>query len=41
MNHEYQQLLVETNTGGTHGGGATLTPMGEKVLDTYEKAMGD
>ena len=39
MNHEYCQPLVSTSTGGAHGGGATLTPTGEKVLKAYEKII--
>lgn len=39
MNHEYKQPLVQTNTGGQHGGGAALTPMGEKVLAIYERII--
>jgi len=39
MNHDYMEPLVQTNTGGQHGGGAALTPMGEKVLSLYEKLM--
>lgn len=39
MNRDYREPLVETSTGGAHGGGAALTPMGEKVLATYEKIM--
>lgn len=39
LNHDYQEPLVQTNTGGQHGGGATLTPLGEKVLALYERIM--
>jgi molybdate transport system regulatory protein len=39
MNHDYKEPLVQTNTGGPHGGGAALTPMGEKVLALYEKLL--
>ncbi len=39
MNHEYCEPLVFTSTGGPHGGGATLTPTGEKVLKVYEKII--
>lgn len=39
MNHDYKQPLVQTNTGGQHGGGASLTPTGEKVLAIYERII--
>ena len=29
--------LLESTTGGKHGGGAHLTPEGEKLLDAYER----
>ena len=28
--------LLDSTTGGKHGGGATLTPEGEKLLDAYD-----
>jgi molybdate transport system regulatory protein len=39
MNQDYKTPLIQTSTGGQHGGGATLTPTGEKVLDLYERIM--
>lgn len=29
--------LLESTTGGRHGGGATLTPEGEKLLEVYDR----
>ncbi|HWK53775.1 MAG TPA: ModE family transcriptional regulator [Hyphomicrobiales bacterium] len=39
MNHDYRQPLIQTNTGGQHGGGASLTATGAKVLALYERIM--
>ena len=39
MNRDFQQPLVLTATGGQHGGGATLTREGVKVLKLYERIM--
>lgn len=36
MNHCFLAPLVSTATGGSHGGGAHLTEMGEEVLKRYE-----
>jgi molybdate transport system regulatory protein len=33
--------VVETRIGGTHGGGATLTPGGRDLLDLYETVHRD
>ncbi|MCK5778338.1 MAG: LysR family transcriptional regulator [Rhodospirillales bacterium] len=35
MNAFFTEPMVETSRGGNARGGATLTPMGEKVLDSY------
>ncbi len=35
MNQCFETVLVETQTGGTHGGGATVTALGQKVLQHY------
>ena len=35
MNRCWRERLVETVAGGGHARGATLTPMGRTVLDTY------
>ncbi len=32
MNQCFETALVETQTGGTHGGGAAVTALGHKVL---------
>ena len=39
MNEDYKAPLIETNTGGQHGGGAALTATGEKVLAIYDQIM--
>ncbi|CAG0994889.1 Molybdenum-pterin-binding protein MopA [Gammaproteobacteria bacterium] len=35
MNRSFKGPLVETAKGGSHGGGAWLTPLGEEVLAQY------
>lgn len=35
MNLCFKEPLVETSKGGQHGGGARLTPFGEKILAKY------
>ncbi|HKR15975.1 winged helix-turn-helix domain-containing protein [Rhizorhapis sp.] len=43
MNRCWRELLVETSPGGSHGGGAKLTPFGQSILARYrdlEKACG-
>lgn len=35
MNRCWEQPLVTTATGGSHGGGAALTPFGREVLSQY------
>jgi molybdate transport system regulatory protein len=35
LNRKWPQPLVETATGGPHGGGATITELGRHVLGTY------
>jgi len=37
MNRCFAQPLVQTAKGGQHGGGATLTPLGRQVLDSYKQ----
>ena len=39
MNSCFERPLVETATGGRAGGGAQLTPEGEKVLEGYALMM--
>ncbi|WP_123106144.1 winged helix-turn-helix domain-containing protein [Acidithiobacillus sulfuriphilus] len=36
MNHCFVGSLVSTATGGSHGGGAQLTALGEDILTRYE-----
>lgn len=37
MNHCFQTPLVSSVTGGSQGGGARLTPLGEEVLALYQR----
>ncbi len=37
LNSHFQPPLVITSKGGSGGGGATLSPEGEQVLQTYEQ----
>lgn len=37
MNQCFETALVETQTGGTHGGGAAVTVLGQKVLKHYRQ----
>lgn len=41
MNRCFQQPLVATATGGTHGGGTRLTDAGIEVLNRYRKLQHD
>ena len=35
----YGEKFVDTEIGGAHGGGSTLTEVGIKLIEEYEKAM--
>jgi len=35
LNEDFEAPLIEATAGGTRGGGARLTPLGESVLATY------
>jgi molybdate transport system regulatory protein len=35
MNRSWPKPLVKTATGGKHGGGATITDLGRRVLEAY------
>lgn len=37
MNQCFVSSLVETQTGGSHGGGALVTPLGQAVLALYRQ----
>lgn len=37
MNQCFQSALVDTQTGGTHGGGAMLTPLGHTILQHFRQ----
>jgi molybdate transport system regulatory protein len=41
MNHDFREQLIQTNTGGASGGGASLTAAGVKVLTLYESIIGN
>jgi molybdate transport system regulatory protein len=41
LNRHFQSPLVSANRGGTHGGGASLTPLGHAILTTYEALHGE
>lgn len=41
MNRCFNEPLVTSSTGGTNGGGASLTAMGEKVLLIYRTMAAD
>ncbi|EMR13735.1 ModE family transcriptional regulator [Methylophaga lonarensis MPL] len=36
MNESFQQPLVSTVTGGSHGGGAQVTEFGKQILQQYQ-----
>ncbi len=37
MNRMFTQPLVDAAKGGSHGGGAALTPLGRRMLDAYRR----
>ncbi|MFO1302449.1 MAG: LysR family transcriptional regulator [Burkholderiales bacterium] len=37
MNRNFSTPLVEAGAGGSHGGGAALTPVGRDVVDRYRR----
>ena len=37
LNRYFQQPVVATSTGGSGGGGASLTPFGDRMLATYRR----
>ncbi|OUY07063.1 winged helix-turn-helix domain-containing protein [Acinetobacter populi] len=37
MNQCFASALVETQTGGTHGGGAVVTPIGQQILQSFRE----
>jgi molybdate transport system regulatory protein len=41
MNQNFREKLVESSTGGSHGGGARLTDMGREVLAAYRNLEGE
>ena len=41
LNRCFQEPLIDTAKGGSHGGGTTLTEMGENVLRQYRDAQSE
>lgn len=41
LNRCFQEPLIDTAKGGNHGGGTTLTEMGENVLRQYRDAQSE
>ena len=43
INHDFKEAIIETNSGGKGGGGATISPIGREILTRYreieDKAM--
>ena len=37
MNRSFRAPLVEAGAGGSHGGGAALTPTGQEVVERYRR----
>lgn len=37
LNKSFDQPVVDTATGGAHGGGAVLTPLGSRLVASYRK----
>lgn len=37
MNRCWEEPLVDTSTGGSHGGGARVTPLGTEILAAYRR----
>jgi molybdate transport system regulatory protein len=37
MNHTFRKPVVETLTGGSHGGGTAVTAIGEEVIRRYRR----
>lgn len=37
MNQCFTSALVETQTGGTHGGGAVVTSLGQQILQSFRE----
>ena len=35
MNHCFRDAVISAQPGGAHGGGATLTPFGQKLVERY------
>ena len=37
MNRNFKTPVVDAESGGTHGGGAAITPLGAEVIERYRK----
>ncbi len=40
LNHDFRQAVIATAIGGTRGGGARVTPFGERVLADFRAMEG-
>jgi molybdate transport system regulatory protein len=41
MNNCFRDPVIESRTGGHHGGGATLTPLGKELVERYRAIEAD
>jgi molybdate transport system regulatory protein len=41
MNNCFRDRVIEAQPGGGHGGGATLTPLGKKLIERYRAIEAD
>jgi molybdate transport system regulatory protein len=41
MNDCFRDPIIETQAGGAHGGGTTLSPLGKKLIDRYHAIEAD
>jgi molybdate transport system regulatory protein len=41
MNHCFRDAVISAQPGGAHGGGATLTPFGQKLVERYRAIEND
>lgn len=41
MNHCFRDAVISAQPGGVHGGGATLTPFGQKLVERYRAIEND
>ncbi len=41
LNGQFREPVVTTQTGGSHGGGAVLTPFGNELVSTYRSLQAE